>query len=161
VKTYQPDAVLLVAEPEGLAVRYGGCTAGCGACCEYVIVPIDQRIDLQPPDRLADFKHWLTLHGLSLHRSEATGELMLRIPTPCSRLEVDAEGDKFCGVYGTEDRPKLCADLPRYVESLHELKDICTYQWRVIQPGENASRVQQEMIIQQEKAEVEQKIIRQ
>lgn len=149
MKTYQPDIALLVVEPEGLAVRHGGCTDGCGKCCEYVVVPLDPRIGLQDPPLFADFKHWLALHGLSLFWSENSDELMLRIPTICSELETDPDGDKHCGAYGTEYRPLLCSRLPRYVESIHELKDICTYRWRMVQPGENASKVQKEIMLQE------------
>lgn len=149
MKRYTPDDVLLVTEPTGhLSVRYGGCTAGCGACCEYLTVPLDPRINDNEPEKIEDLRYWLSLHGLTMYQDG--DQLSLNIPIPCSKLVTDEDGDKICGVYGTDERPDLCSNLPRTIRGVRGVEQICTYRWRAVKPGENPSTIQREMIEVQE-----------
>ncbi len=70
-------------------VRSGGCTAGCGACCEALVVPIHvealerddfERVNgvgqivlpvdkvVESQDGMADWEHWLNLHEVYLFK---------------------------------------------------------------------------------------------
>ena len=149
MKKYQPDEVLLVVEQNGTpSVRYGGCTAGCGACCEYLVVPLDPVIKTVDPALYKDYAYWLSLHGLLLYVDGS--QLSLKIPIPCSKLETDEDGDKICGVYGTDERPDLCSRFPRTVMGIRGVEDICTYRWRAIKPSEDATHVQRQYAAEQE-----------
>jgi hypothetical protein len=76
-------------------LRTGGCTVGCGACCEAVVLPVDSTKDFSTQKGLlrfavplgiakrpgfADWEHWLTLHDITLF-AEA-GKLVAEVPTP-------------------------------------------------------------------------------
>lgn len=76
-------------------VRGGGCTAGCGACCEALVVPINEEalehddfsmvndvgqivlpVDgvVKNKEGMADWEHWLNLHEVYLFQS--SGDLL-------------------------------------------------------------------------------------
>lgn len=93
----------LIVESEELVgyMRTGGCTAGCGACCEAFVVPIKaeglEDKDFSPvihsqivlpvglpmretnKDGREDWEHWLTLHDAYLFQ-EPSGLLTVVIP---------------------------------------------------------------------------------
>lgn len=104
-------------------VRGGGCRSGCGACCEFVIIPVDRRV-LQS-NALADWEKWLNLHGIDLQTTPEKVEV--RIPIPCGALEAD----KSCGVHDTDERPDMCDSFPSDPMQLPNagLEERCTYTW--------------------------------
>ncbi len=86
-------------------VRSGGCTAGCGACCEALVVPINEealerddfaRVNgvgqiVLPVDEvvknkegMADWEHWLNLHEVYLFQLGYDGLLTAEIPIEAS-----------------------------------------------------------------------------
>ena len=96
----------LASEAEALKgyVRSGGCTAGCGACCEALVVPIHEealehdtfeRVNgvgqiVLPVDEvvknkegMADWEHWLNLHEVYLFQLP-DGLLTAEIPIEAS-----------------------------------------------------------------------------
>ena len=96
----------LVSEADTLAgyARSGGCTPGCGACCEAFVVPINEealahddfeRVNgvgqiVLPVDEvvknkegMADWEHWLNLHGVYLFQLPS-GLLTAEIPIEAS-----------------------------------------------------------------------------
>ena len=128
MKTYQPDEVIAVQDVSGTyQVRSGGCTAGCGACCEFLILPLDPRMRSADLGRLADFIYWASLHGVQI--TESGDWLAARIPLHCEKLVVDEDGDKTCGVFGTPERPAMCARYPRQPLELEGVADVCTYKF--------------------------------
>ena len=81
-------------------VRGGGCTVGCGACCEALVVPINEAalehddfsmvndvgqivlpVDevVKNKEGMADWEHWLNLHEVYLFQSSG-GLLTAEIP---------------------------------------------------------------------------------
>ncbi len=103
--------------------RGGGCRSGCGACCEFVILPIDRRV-LQS-ERLDDWEKWLNLHGIELQTTPEKCEV--RIPIPCGALQAD----KSCGVHGTDERPDMCDEFPMTPMQIPNagLEERCSYTW--------------------------------
>lgn len=85
-------------------LRTGGCTAGCGACCEAFVVPVDVnnlahaeyepvvhgRVHLPIPSGMegkagySDWEHWLTLHDAWLLQMPS-GLLTLQLPVEAKR----------------------------------------------------------------------------
>ena len=128
MKTYQPDEVIALQDASGTyQVRSGGCTAGCGACCEFLILPLDPRMREADPKRLEDFIYWAALHGITI--AESGDWLAARIPLACEKLVVDADGDKTCGVFDTPERPTMCKRYPRHPLELEGVEDVCTYRF--------------------------------
>lgn len=139
-KEYQPDEVVLQQQDGKVYVRSGGCTSGCGDCCQYVVVPIDPRVLDQPADRLEDWRHWLALHDVDIF-FPSEDRVSASIPLSCYELR----GDGKCAVFGTDRRPEMCStfpEKPRFLDPLYR----CTYKYREIEDGENASEVQKQMI---------------
>ncbi len=96
----------LASEADSLAgyARSGGCTAGCGACCEAFVVPINEEalehddfervngvgqivlpVDgvVKNKEGMADWEHWLNLHEVYLFQSPG-GLLTAEIPIEAS-----------------------------------------------------------------------------
>ena len=126
MRRYQPDEVIATQDESGTyQVRSGGCTVGCGACCEFIILPLDLRMKQADPERLKDFIYWAALHGVAI--TDSGDWLAARIPLRCERLVTDEDGDKTCGVFGTPERPVMCARYPRHPLDLEGVADVCTY----------------------------------
>ena len=115
-------------------LRGGGCTVGCGACCEFLILPLDKRLKDTDPAKLADFIYWAGLHGIVI--SDSGDWYAARIPLPCKHLTED----KRCGVFGTPERPTLCGNYPRLPLDLEGVEDVCTYTFESITDGAAAAR---------------------
>ncbi len=85
-------------------LRTGGCTPGCGACCESFVVPLNVEglehedfarvngvgqivLPIDPvvknKEGMRDWEHWLTLHGVYLFQSPG-GLLTAEIPIEAS-----------------------------------------------------------------------------
>lgn len=145
-------------------VRSAGCTAGCGLCCEYMVLPLrreapvnyenvvkttdgyivwlDPRIANMPAERLDDMQLWASYHGVMIDLPdyrcyipthdisiyESGDWLACRINLGCEKLDRDADGDGWCSVFGTDDRPQLCARTPRHPLDVEGIKE-CTYEW--------------------------------
>ena len=125
--TYQPDEVIATVDVAGTyQLRAGGCTAGCGACCEFLILPLDQRLKDADPAQVADFVYWAKLHGISI--SDSGDWYAARIPLACKHLTED----KLCGVIGTDERPDMCGRYPRLPLDLEGVEDVCTYTFESI-----------------------------
>ena len=123
MKEFIPDEE--ITSPGGGFIRKGGCTAGCGACCEFVILPLDPRILRAGREKIIDFITWAELHGLSIYQS---GDwVSCRIPLSCKHLVEDSDGDKHCGIMGQPERPKLCSRFPRFPVDLEGIQDVCAY----------------------------------
>ncbi len=191
--TYVPDKIEvfppLAAESNDLVgyLRTGGCTAGCGACCEAFVVPIavdglksDGFEGLTSGGRLVlpidpvvrghagfeDWEYWLKLHDVWLYVKpsgllEAVvmgitvdslppiadfdawaewlakyGVTLLRrvgqqvlayINVRCEKLTEDG----MCGVFGTPERPEMCAPYPHHPLDVEGI-DFCTYKFRPV-----------------------------
>ena len=92
-------------------LRTGGCTSGCGACCEAFVVPISKEgwehedwrgvvngqivLPINPDTRErpggADWEYWLTLHDVFMFRSPR-GVLTTTVPI---KAKGDAPVDSF------------------------------------------------------------------
>ncbi len=121
-----PDLIpLITGTVEGVDetqyLRTGGCSRGCGACCQDVIVEI--VADPKRPN-YADWLKWLTLHNLTV--VERDNSIFLHIPIPCSALNLQ-NGD--CGLYGQAERPDMCSAYPAHPLELMGLEKVCTYQF--------------------------------
>ena len=69
-----------------------------GQCCRYVELPLARALTL-------DEEHWVSLHpGLSVKNRGRT----VRFEVACSALGPDG----LCTLYGTDQRPQMCADWP-------------------------------------------------
>lgn len=117
----------VVTEDKGLILngweRSGGCHENCGACCEYLMLPLSPLIRYDPAYK--DWERWVRLHGIDVTDSDkAHGKA--HVPLPCGYLTED----KKCAVHGTEDQPRMCAEGPRLPSEIVGLEDICTYKWR-------------------------------
>lgn len=118
---FVPDEEIL--SPDGKWLRTGGCTVGCGACCRFIVLPLDPRICHASVDRVADWIKWLKLHGVEVTMS---GDwLAAKIPLACHELQPDGT----CGVYGTDKRPNMCNAYPKQPLDLEGVEDVCTYRW--------------------------------
>ena len=160
MKELQLDDVIVVEDYAGTQfVRSGGCTAGGGACCEYMVLPLsrtepmihtgvgyivqlDERMAHLPLARFNDVVLWASYHDVYITRdlqcsilthdivvSETGDWKACRINLACKKLDLDAEGDKWCGVFGTDDRPVMCSTTPKLPLDIQGLEDICTYSW--------------------------------
>lgn len=90
--------------PEALR---GELCAGCGKCCQVMIldgIPLDRRTRM---DR--SFLEWIALHGARAEVVEGAGGVSVTatVPTPCSKLEC-TRGAYRCGIY--EERPYMCRE---------------------------------------------------
>ena len=173
VKTFIPDEIIVTEDAlsGGVYVRSAGCTAGCGLCCEYMVLPLrreapprgdggpsdyhnvvrtvdgyyvwlDSRIADMPVERFRDMQLWASYHGVIIdlpdYRTyipthdisiyESGDWLACRINLACGKLDRDADGDGWCGVFGTDERPQLCARTPRHPLDVEGIKE-CTYEW--------------------------------
>lgn len=123
----QPDEQVLPRrsfDPPEVAgwLRGGGCTLGCGACCEAVILAL--RPYAGPPEGFADWQHWLELHGITLFGSP--DNLLASIPIACSKLGPEKE----CTVFGTDERPTMCGTWPEHPAMVKlRVADVCTYEF--------------------------------
>ena len=167
MKTFIPDEIIATEYRDGkeLVVRSGGCTAGCGLCCEYLVLPVDPKrpkpslVDGQlalvldprvlnmPDERWDDTALWVSYHDMQLMRTDdlalaflpedtklsfrQSGDwLACRIEIACDKLDRDADGDGYCGVFGTPERPNLCQRTPRHPLDVEGIKE-CTYKFGV------------------------------
>ena len=103
--------------------RTGGCTLGCGACCEALILPIHPGVLTSP--RFEDWRKWVELHGIVLF-SRVEGSLSAHIPIACTALTED----KLCSLHGTKEKPEMCLRYPKTSEDLVSVEHICTYKFR-------------------------------
>lgn len=108
-------------------IRAGGCTTGCGACCEAVLLPIATQYMGQ------DWAYWLELHGITVF--ESGGVTWAYLPTPCQQLQED----KGCGLHGTPEKPEICKSYPTHPVALWNL-DVCTYKFAPILVPNRAQR---------------------
>ena len=107
--------------------RTGGCHQGCGACCEQIVLPIDPRV-LRDLEKFDDWRKWVEYHpGMKVIVRTYHPFVQVYIDIPCSKLEEN----KDCGVYGTDERPKLCGDFPKLPYGIEDigLGETCTYKW--------------------------------
>mgnify|MGYP001605524450 CR=1 FL=1 len=107
-------------------LRSGGCSLGCGACCQYLVLPLDKRLLNNTTERLDDFIYWAKLHGIEITND---GDwLAARIPLPCKELDQET---LLCKLYGTPERPDICNRYPRSPADILNIKD-CTYEFEII-----------------------------
>lgn len=123
---FQPDESLIVLSHGKTYMRTGGCTLGCGACCEAVIIPLDPR--LLTSGRFDDWRHWLELHDIRVIIDKDKHYLDAYIPARCRELQEN----KSCGLWESPERPDLCSRSPRVPEDLETIEDICTYKFSQI-----------------------------
>ena len=123
-KEFILDTTIVVEDHEGRKfVRSGGCTAGCGACCEFMILPLHPQLLKAEKAKLDDYKLWASYHGVVVY--EAPDGLMARVPIACEKLDED----KRCSVFGTDERPNMCSRTPKVPLDIEGLEDVCTYKW--------------------------------
>ncbi len=134
----QFDRVLAVQDQGGVPfIRSGGCTKGCGACCEAMLLPLDPRILFNPA--FDDYMHWAELHGVRFIKQkdpmslDSYGKEMDKIsawiPLQCKELQED----KGCGLAGSPDRPVMCSNFPTLPSTLGGLEEICTYKFTLVE----------------------------
>ncbi len=98
-----------------------------------MFLPIDPKV-IPPEDdekRVAAFEDWIKwmeLHGVKLFKMG--GSLQVSIPIPCTKLTDDG----MCGVFGTDERPEMCATYPQSGLEIGGLEDVCTYKFAKIHP---------------------------
>jgi Fe-S-cluster containining protein len=120
----QPDPATLADACTALAnardgyVRIGGCTTGCGACCEHVILALDPYVTADK-DRFEDWVRWADLHHIIVVNDDRG--LRAFIPLRCDALQDDG----LCGIY--DDRPDMCKRFPQTREGLESVRNVCTY----------------------------------
>ena len=127
-KTFQPDDIIFTQFDDGGYVRHGGCTAGCGACCEHIIIPLDPRMMMN--SRYADWSNWMRLHGIEL--TESDFHLLARIPITCRELDEE----KRCNLFEKSERPEMCQHWPLHPMEIETVKDVCTYGFVRVAEGE-------------------------
>ncbi len=102
-------------------IRSGGCHDRCGACCEFIMIPLAKPyIDHGHDSEYADWKRWLKLHRIEIVGNKA------KVSIPCVYLGQH----KQCIVHGTDVQPRMCVEGPRLPSEITGLEDICTYSWR-------------------------------
>lgn len=111
----------------GNYMRTGGCTPGCGACCEKVILPLDPRLRSNP-HRFRDWVKWAELHGMTI--IDDGERLDVYIPIQCEALT----DDKMCSLIdedgaNTPERPDMCGRYPQSPRELETVKNVCTYKF--------------------------------
>ncbi len=115
--------------------RQGECRPDCGACCEFVILPIDSRVatELEP---YLDWVKWLALHGMEA-KLDGRG-LRVRVPLKCMMLTRESK----CQIYDHDEgphlgRPKMCANAPTCPEDLEGIEG-CSYTFEdeLLGPGQ-------------------------
>ena len=171
-------------------LRTGGCTAGCGACCEAFVVPIDieglnsegfegltsaGRLVLPIDSNMrgsagfTDWEYWLKLHDVWIYEKTSgvlTAVIMGITVDSLPPLEFDAwaewlakydvtllrrEGqqvlayikirceklteDGMCGVFGTDERPQMCAPYPEHPLDVEGI-DFCTYKFQPVKKSD-------------------------
>ena len=106
-------------------LRSGECTPGCGACCEYMLLPIHPAIIANVGFR--DWCRWAELHdGIKIEGD------WIKLSIKCRELTED----KKCRVYGMPLlRPAMCERFPRQPVDLEGLEDVCTYKFRALGSG--------------------------
>ena len=121
----QDEPAMLIKLSDGRRfVRTGSCQPDCGACCEFMKLPLDPRVETMP--EYNDYVHWAELHGVEIYKQG--DRLIAKIPLKCNEL---AE-DKSCKVFGTSSRPTMCSHYPRTSNELEEVADVCSYKVREI-----------------------------
>jgi len=96
--------------------RVGACVSGCGKCCESIRLQVPPSYRSNP-----DVRRWVELHDIRL--MEADGGVWAVVPIPCTALMAD----KQCALYGTPERPDVCAGWPYAPRDLTGLDDVCGY----------------------------------
>ena len=112
-------------------LRSGGCTTGCGACCEAVLLPIATQH--MGPDEGVEWVKWLEVHGISV--IERGGVTWAFIPMPCKQLTED----KGCALHGTPEKPQMCQQYPTHPAALWNLS-VCTYKFAPLLMPNRAQR---------------------
>lgn len=177
---YQPDQIKLFPaaglDKDGAVawLREGGCTAGCGACCEALVIPITGDMQMAGTEALEidvapevaqrpgfeDWEYWLGLHDVYLFREgkrlyaqvpvdgirvegydgtdlpgyfgiaviNKLGTLLAHIPKRCQELT----DDRKCGLFGTPQRPLMCATYPQHPYDIEGLEQVCTYRFSAV-----------------------------
>ncbi|KKN55495.1 hypothetical protein LCGC14_0581700 [marine sediment metagenome] len=105
-------------------LRTGGCTEGCGACCEKIIIPLDPRLRTHP-QKFNDWVKWAELHGLIIIDDPEKGRLDAFMYIECEALTPDKE----CNLMGTSERPDLCAGFPARPDELESIRNVCSYEF--------------------------------
>lgn len=122
---FQPDETLIVKAADGKYYeRTGGCTLGCGKCCEAVIIPLDRRV--RNHREFQDWCNWLALHKITVMIDDEKGYFDAHIPISCEALQPD----KSCGLWKTPMRPQMCSTTPRVPGDLTTVEDVCTYTFK-------------------------------
>lgn len=102
-----------------MLTRIGACPTGCGKCCEWLELEVHPLYASH-----ADTRHWVELHGITLHEREK--RVYAQIPVPCTALTED----KRCALHGTPERPLLCSIWPVRPEDLrHPQLDGCVLEF--------------------------------
>lgn len=116
----------MTAIPLPLYQRLGSCEPKlCGsACCQFLTLEVNPIYAEQP-----DLVHWISLHGIELYEREK--RVLARISIPCSALTTDGR----CRLYGTDERPRVCADFPVTPVALLGVEDVCTFTFTGADPA--------------------------
>lgn len=104
--------------------RSGSCSPNCGACCEFMVLPLDKRLLEQ--SWYSDWVHWAKLHDVIIY--ESGDRLVARLPIPCKELTED----KMCALFGSDERPDMCSRYPRSVREMKGVEDVCTYKFEEV-----------------------------
>ena len=131
------DEVILIEDRDKKYIRSGGCSSGCGACCESII------LHLADGSYSEDYIYWLGLHGVTIYKEVEDGHTFYNahIPIRCNELQED----KTCGVHGTDRKPDMCKKYPLHPMDISMVDNVCTYEFRKIEQGEDILAVLEEI----------------
>jgi Fe-S-cluster containining protein len=121
------EAVRYYRSEDGIVRRTGNCRAECGACCEYMILPLHPNMLRHKGEKLDDWIKWAEYHGVEIIVDAK--EIRAKVPLKCEKLQED----KSCGVYGTDERPRMCSTTPRHPLDMEGLEDVCSYKFEVLE----------------------------
>ena len=129
MKQLQEEEPSYYRSSDGVWKRTGGCSTECGACCQYMILPLHAAMLSQPPERLSDWIKWAEYHGIEILVDRGAGSISAKVSLKCEKLA----DDLTCSVYGTDERPIMCNKYPLHPLDLEgELAEICTYEFSKI-----------------------------
>lgn len=136
----------------------GECTPNCGVCCSILVVPIpsaeayatrtladDSKAVVVPltKDPSEEWLHFLLTRGAKIDDAARYALIPLdegqdpvvdtygAMQVPALYLRTTCPfllPDKQCALYGSPDRPAVCAKWPEPEDDLSVVKDVCSYQ---------------------------------
>lgn len=89
-------------------------------------IPVEVKHESPPPGNFDAWVAWLEKHGIVMLR-RVEKALLAYVSVRCSKLTEDM----MCGVFGTPERPQMCAPYPEHPLDIEGI-DFCTYKFQPI-----------------------------